>query len=383
MEKVCEYNICTGCGLCAAQCPKNSISMEMLNSFGHLYPVINQDTCIDCGLCINKCPAIHAPKLEKPATAYAAWSKDEEDYKSSTSGGVASVLSQHIISKGGVVYGCAMLPDIEVKHIRVGRQEDLPKLKGSKYVQSSIVDVIPQLKKDVKEGKLTLFIGTPCQVAAIKNIYKEQPENLYLVDLICHGVPSKEILKKHVHKVAKYSHYDNIIFRESSYIVVVVVDGKVVYRRPFNRPRYKDWYINTFFDGYIYRDSCYQCHYACPERISDITIGDFWGLGKHIPADEIPPHPNGCSVMLPMTEKGRELIDTVSVHMNMYEREVHEAVSGNDQLKRPCPLTRRIRLFRLMFPYVGRPAYKLVIFDKYIRYQLVKVKRSIIELVKR
>lgn len=383
MEKICDYSNCTGCGLCVAQCPKHSISMEVHGSLGHLYPEIDQDTCIDCGLCVRKCPAIHAPKLEKPTVAYAAWSKNEEDYKSSTSGGAASVLSQYIISKGGVVYGCAMLPDIEVKHIRVDRKEDLLKLKGSKYVQSSIVDIIPQLKQDVKDGRPTLFIGTPCQVAAIKNIYKEQPENLYLVDLICHGVPSVIILKKHVKKVADYPHYDNIIFRESSYIVVVVVGGKVVYRRPLNQPRYKDWYINTFFDGYTYRESCYKCRYACPERVSDITIGDFWGLGKHLPANEIPPHPDGCSVMLPVTEKGRELVDSVSGQMNMYEREVNEAVSGNDQLKRPCPLTRRIRLFRLMFPYVGRPTYKLVIFDKYLRYQWWGIKRSIIKFAKR
>lgn len=378
MKYVCDYNNCTGCGLCAVQCPKNCISMDIGDSLGHLYPKIDQSICIDCGLCQRNCPATHPLELKTARIAYAAWSKDEDDYKTSTSGGAASVLSQYVLSQGGVVYGCAMLPDIEVRHIRIDDIDDIKKLKGSKYVQSSIVDIIPALKKDVKEGRYTLFIGTPCQVAAVKKLFKEQPDNLLLVDLICHGVPSVELLRKHVHKVAKFPHYDNVIFRENSYIVVVVVVGRVVYRQPFNKPRYKDWYINSFFDGYTYRDSCYQCRYACPERISDITIGDFWGLGKSVPADEIPPHPNGCSVILPNTPKGKEVIRRIAGKMNMYERTVDEAVSGNDQLRYPCPLGRRKELFRFLFPYIGTSAYKLAIIDKYLKYSLKRVARKIL-----
>ena len=378
MIDICRKEYCTGCGLCVSQCPKQCISLQVDAKFGHLYPHIEQTTCIDCGLCQKKCPANHAVDGIKPKVAYAAWSKDEEDYRSSTSGGAASVLSHYIISKGGVVYGCAMLPDIDVRHIRIDRLEDIPKLKGSKYVQSSITEIISQLKSDVKNGKDTLFIGTPCQVAALRSIYKDQPENLYLVDLICHGVPSLSILKKHIKKVADYPHYDNIIFRESSYIVVVVVDGQVVYKCPFNRPRYKDWYINTFFDGYTYRDSCYHCHYACPERISDITVGDFWGLGKKKSAKEIPPHPNGCSVMMPITEKGQVLIDSIREKMNVYERDVEEAVAGNSQLRTPCSLTLRRKFFRVIFPYIGRSAYWLAVLDKYIKYQMLRGKNSII-----
>ena len=358
--------------------------MSAHGSLGHLYPKIIQDSCIDCGLCQKSCPALNPLEQIKPGTAYAAWSKDEEDYKTSTSGGAASVLSQYVLAQGGVVYGCAMLPDIEVKHIRIDSIDDIKKLKGSKYVQSSIVDIIPSLKTDVKVGRNTLFIGTPCQVAAIKKLFKEQPENLLLVDLICHGVPSVSILKKHVHKVANYSCYDNIIFREGTGIcVVVVVDGQIVYRQPLKSPRYKDWYINTFIDGYTYRDSCYKCRYACPERVSDITIGDFWGLGKHNPADDIPPHPNGCSVILPTTGKGLKVVNAISEEMNIFKRDVEEAVSGNDQLKFPSPYNRRKKIFRKLYPFLGRPAYKLVIFDKYTRYQLKRVKNKLSKLIKR
>lgn len=379
MKKVCDYKICTGCGLCAAQCPKKCISMDIDDSLGHLYPKISQDVCIDCGLCQKNCPAIHPLELKKADTAYAAWSKDEDDYKSSTSGGAASVLSQYVLSQKGVVYGCAMLPDIEVKHIRVDRLEDVWKLKGSKYVQSNIVEAIPTLKKDVNEGRLTLFVGTPCQVAAIKKLFKEQPDNLLLVDLICHGVTSLDILKKHVHRVANYPNYDKIVFRDSSSILIeIIVKGNSIYRVPFNKPRYKDWYINTFFDGYTYKNSCYTCRYACPERVSDITIGDFWGLGKKTPADEIPSHPYGCSVILPNTQKGKDTIHQVAPKINLYERTVEEAVNGNDQLRFPSPLGKRKRFFRILFPYIGTSAYRLAVIDKYMKYSLKRIIKKII-----
>lgn len=381
MYKVCDYKDCTGCGLCAAQCPKKCIRMDSGNQFGHLFPKIDQASCIDCGLCQKNCPAIHPVEHRQPLAAYAAWSRDDDDYKSSTSGGAASVLSQHVISKGGVVYGCAMLPDIDVRHVRVEDITDLYKLKGSKYVQSNVTDIYPQLRKDVKDGRLVLFTGTPCQVAAVKTMFKEQPENLILVDLICHGVPSLHMLRQHIKNVAYYSHYDKVLFREGNgiYVVVVVVEGKEVYRRYFNRPRYKDFYINSFFDGYTYRDSCYNCRYACPQRVSDITIGDFWRLGKNISADYIPEHPHGISVMLPSSVKGRKLIETISSSMNIYERSVKEAVDGNNQLRAPVTLTRRKILFRYLFPLIGKSSYRIAVMDKFLKYNIKRVVKKIIK----
>ena len=362
---------CTGCGLCAAVCPVKCISMEPGNDFGHLFPKIDRSVCIDCGLCQKSCPTLDSIEKRRPLTAYAAWSKDKNDYKSSSSGGAASVLSQYVLSHGGVVYGCSMLPDIEVKHIRIDDVKDLWKLKGSKYVQSNPSDIYLNLKQDVKEGRLTLFIGTPCQVAAVKSMFNSQPDHLILIDLICHGVPSSKLLKKHVKSIAPYPHYDKIVFRKGNAICIeVIADGNIVYCSFFNKPRYKDFYINAFFDGYIYRESCYSCRYACPDRISDITIGDFWKLGNNIPADDIPDHPYGCSLILPSSEKGLHLIENLSEKLNLYERTVEEAVEGNDQLRNPTPFTNRKFFFRMLYPIIGKSAYKIAVFDKFFKYNL-------------
>lgn len=382
MTEICHKEVCTGCGLCVARCPKKCISMQE-GFLGHLYPSIDNVTCIDCGLCQKSCPAIHPQEKFIPTIAYAAWAKDDEDYITSTSGGAASVLSQYIISQGGVVYGCAMLPNIEVKHIRVDNFNDLKKLKGSKYVQSSIIEVIPQIKEDVKSGRFTLFIGTPCQVAAVRGLLKDKPANLLLVDLICHGVPSVQTLRSHVHRVYPSEYYDMILFRDESYVLEVVVDGKKVYNRSLKDYRFREWYINTFFYGYTYRDSCYLCQYACPERCSDITIGDFWRLGKKTPADYIPEHNHGCSVILPITDAGKKAIEAISPKMNIYPREASEAIEGNDQLRQPLKQDWRIRFYRKHSDTFGSHLYHILNLDNILYNGLVKIKRTLKKHIKK
>lgn len=380
MDVICDFDNCTGCGLCVSLCPKQSISLKPEGSLGHVFPHINTATCIDCGICKKNCPVLHPVELIVPQTAFAAWSKDDDEYRSSTSGGIASELSRYVLSKGGVVYGCAMLSDIDVKHIRIDNISEINKLKGSKYVQSNAVGIYPQVKKDVKDGRLTMVIGTPCQIAAVNGLFRDRPDNLLLVDIICHGVPSVELLRKHVKKIANYSHYDNIIFRDGLIIYfVVVVDGKIVYRQTLKNPRYKDWYINTFIDGYTYRESCYHCRYACRKRISDITIGDFWGLGGKISADYIPEHKHGCSLILPITEKGMQFVERISMNLNIYERKFEEAVDGNEQLRTPFKKGMRIKMFKHLYPRFGNSAYYMVIPDKYVLSRAIQLLKALID----
>ena len=375
MIEICNSAYCTGCSLCAVSCPKNCISMEKTDNFGHLFPVINQMECINCGLCRNLCPSINKPEKKEIKECYAAWAKNSEEYKSSSSGGASAVLSKFFINNGGVVYGCAMLRNVEVKHIRVDNLDDLPKLKGSKYVQSRIDDVLPQIKQDVTDGKPVLFTGTPCQCEAVKRLFKHQPENLFLVDLVCHGVPSLEFLKKHVRSKIETTNADNVLFREGNkFIISIVVDGKTEYQMPLFEHPYKDLYYNTFINGYTYRDSCYHCQYACPKRAFDITIGDFWGLGSQESTIEIPEHQYGCSVILPSSDKGINLVNSIKDEMNIYPRHIEEAVSGNDRLRHPFKPNFRVNLFRFLVKCGFTPRiYKFVNGDRIIKHKLRQI----------
>lgn len=383
MKKICNSKICTGCSLCAARCPVQCISMH-LNEMGHRHPLIDQDKCIDCGLCVKGCPAIHTIESHRPLKAYAGWSRDTEDYQSSSSGGAASVLSQYIIENGGVVYGCTIEPGIHVKHARVDKKDDLWKLKGSKYVQSNIEDCISTLKIDVRDKRPVLFIGTPCQIAAIKRIYKVQPTNLWLVDLICHGVPSEQVLVKFIteHWNIKRENVLSVKFRDEKgfHLIVTLKDGTELSTTNIWTNRYfDDLYMNSFIDGFTYRESCYTCHYAKPERISDITIGDFWGLGRKFPTDEIPEHKYGISCLLPNTEHGIQLISNINGKMHLFERIVEEAIDGNDQLRSPKSTNWRINLFHIFNHYIGFSFrwYQLLTLDKRCLNILRKIKQRL------
>ena len=364
MNEICNKKDCTGCGLCIAQCPHNCISIHT-GVMGHVYPIIDHSRCTDCGLCRKKCPANTVFTYHKPVKAFATWSKDYETYKMSASGGIATEIARYIILSGGAVYGCASLPDIKIKHIRIDNVDDLPLLQGSKYVQSDIVSIIRPLKEDIKVGKPVCFIGTPCLVAAIRNIYKDKPDNLYLIDLICHGVPSIQELRKHIRRIAGKNRIDHMSFRkQNQYGLYLFSSNKVIYSYDLFAKRFQDSYMNPFMDAFNVRDSCYRCKYARPERISDMTIGDFWGLGDKYPAEEIPEHEIGCSVALPSTEKGMFLLDKISRRLNLYERPLQEAIDGNAQLQHPFFLNRRIRIYRNIQHLGYMPwAYHLLVSD--------------------
>ena len=362
MKTICEHHSCTGCGLCASLCPISCITMKP-GKIGHLFPNIDNKKCINCGLCLKRCPILNPIDLSSSQHAYAVWSKDESDYRSSTSGGASSVFSQYIILKGGVVYGCAVLQDAIIKHIRIDKIEDLYKIKGSKYVQSSIVEVLPQIKKDVKEEKPVLFLGTPCQIAAVKMLFKETPENLYLVDLVCHGTPSIRFLHNYLKRYIPIGKIDNIKFRSEKEYVINVFSGNTLFyssKKTYNY-QHKDYYIDAFMNGFSLRDSCHQCIYATSKRVSDITIGDFWGLGRELSCEEIPEHKYGISLVLTNTKKGQSLFQTISNKLNVFERPITEAVNGNERLRYPKEKTKMTATYQFCQPFMGdKGAYVFV-----------------------
>ena len=362
MRKVCDYQSCLGCGQCVITCPVSCITM-VVGKLGHLFPIIDEERCINCRLCERNCPALNLVDLIPSRQAFAAWSKDESDYRSSTSGGASSVLSQFIIQQGGVVYGCAVLPGARIEHVRIDNKDNLHKIKGSKYVQSSIVGILPLLQKDIKENRLVLFIGTPCQVAAVKKLFNIIPDNLITVDLVCHGVPSQKSLHDYLKRCVSVDTIDDLSFRsEDGFIIKAFSNGQLLYSSAeLWSNRYKDYYYNAFMDGFSYRDCCYECKYASPNRGSDVTIGDFWGLGNEMPCDGMPEHKFGVSLILINSDKGSSLFQAVSNSMVVFERPISEAINGNDQLRSPKEKTLKIRMFRVFQPIFGdEQAFKFV-----------------------
>ncbi len=371
MEVICDSTQCTGCFTCQNACPVSAITMQE-KGIGHLYPVINHDKCIDCGKCVRVCPVNSKPELYMPKKTYAAWASDLDEHKTSTSGGVAAVLTRKILEDGGVVYGCA-LKDGEIKHIRVNSLEDAQLLKGSKYVHSHINDAIKDIQTDIKIGRKVLFVGTPCQVAGIKSYFSEKSisNNFFTADLICHGVPPQRILFEYLSCLGFIaSELTQLKFREQGGCYLYVAQSNKCYRASER----KDLYYMAFNDNILFRESCFSCRYAILKRVGDLTIGDFWGLGKTTPFQ----YKTGgnISVVLVNTPQGQSLLAECSESgsLILFERSLEEAVNGNHNLKHPSPKNNADR-FRKLYPkYPLKIALNLCLVIRRIRSILSPVK---------
>lgn len=337
---------CSGCMACIDKCPKQCITVTK-GKLGHLFPLVTENQCVDCGLCLKTCPANNHSHFLQPLSVWATWRKDENKRIESSSGGLASVLSEVIIKTNGTVYGCAFAPLFTFKHIRCTSLEQLQLLKGSKYVQSDMRGVYTEIAQDLKVNKQVLFIGTPCQVAGVKHFFENKDENLYTIDLICHGVPSVNMLKESLPNTIWKHDFDKVVFRACTKYHFSAKSG---ISTVFDRPLHKDLFLKGFFTALYYRNSCYQCKYAQSKRIGDLTLGDFWGVDKEVVKTDLE---KGISLCMVNTQKGQRLFDFINKYIEKVERPIKEAFAGNKQLNHPMPHSLRAKYFSILYPIIG------------------------------
>lgn len=340
---ICEKEKCAACYACVNRCPKEAIYMEK-DEIGNLYTKVNEELCINCGICKKVCPVNNELNLTEPKHVYAAWAADIIDRNSSTSGGAATVFSKVVIEDHGVVFGAALDNEMNVRHIEVSNIEETVRLKGSKYVQSEIRDIYKKVKVRLMENKQVVFIGTPCQVSGLNSFLgKNEYKNLITVDLVCHGTPSGQLLKDYL-KEKGIKKYDFISFRDKEGFNLKL---RLNDREVLNEPMEKCAYYRGFMKALFYRENCYSCPYAGSKRCSDITIGDFWGLGKEEKFDKSVE--DGVSLILINTKKGEDFFNKCSKEFYYEERSLHEAVEGNSQLRSPSLKHKNYDLFKKLY----------------------------------
>ena len=194
MEKVCNIERCMGCMACENICPVNAIE-KVKNDRGFYEPKINKKICINCKMCQSMCPEITDIVKVEPIRIYACKNKEFDVRMSSSSGGTFLELAKKIFESDGSVYGAAFNDENKVVHIKAENEIEFEPIKKSKYVQSDVGNIYESLEEDLKKGRKVIFSGTPCQVQAALNLNEELRENLYLIDVVCHGVPSPGIFE--------------------------------------------------------------------------------------------------------------------------------------------------------------------------------------------
>lgn len=297
---------------------------------------------MDCGLCEEICPVLNKLELaEEQPKAFAAWSCDSEIRANSSSGGIFSELVKEVLAQGGAVLGAAYDENFVVKHICIETEEDLFKLRGAKYAQSDLGNSFIEIRNRLKNNQKVLFSGTPCQVAGLKSFLKKDYDNLICVDFVCHGVPSpmawKEYVKyrsqidssgqipKKINLRSKKSGWSR--YRYSN--LYEYPDGNAYTALSGN-----DLYMKLFVGDYISRESCSDCQFKGYSRVSDITLGDFWGIWDIAPEMD---DDQGTSLVLVQSEKGRKIFSEITDTICSKEMTLQQASMQNPSLLESSP----------------------------------------------
>lgn len=350
MISLADKQNCTGCMACLQVCPVKCISVRE-DDIGDLYPYIDRDICVECGSCMKVCPEISINRkdcFKKSDQVYAVWSLNTNNRSASASGGAAAEFYESALNQGYWICGVKYEEQYHVRHSLTKDPKEISAFRQSKYVYSEIEDIYGQIKELLRKKEKVLFISLPCKVAGLYSFLGDKlTGNLLTVDIVCHGTPPYAQLKEHIKKVAILNSEKLIFRKENEFLFEVTDNNKIVYSKIGRQ----DNYLAAFLDGLNYRPSCYNCSYARPERISDITIGDFWGLGSETPWNH--PYTGSISAVLINTEKGRKFWDECRERFFSEERSVEEAVKGNAQLNHPTPAHPKRAEFEALYKQKG------------------------------
>lgn len=330
-----DKKTCSGCSTCVQICVKKALVMQP-DEEGFLYPVLNTDLCIQCGLCDSRCPEfLDKSNVGNDQHCYIATTDVANYYKESASIGICTMLADYVVKQGGIVYGCYLDEnDWTAYHIGVTDHLGVQRIRNSKYLQSNTKTTFSEVKHNLKEGKMVLYIGTPCQVAGLKSYLKNDFDNLYTIDLICHGVFSPKLMPLEVSYWEKLfgARIHNFKFRSKRIYKhknggmvnfdIVKTNGKTKHIERFagSSPTYHCFAYSGDGMNYNLRLSCYDCPFKSDSRYGDITVGDPWFINESIIKDSRLDSINTIrSLYSSNTSKGRLLID--NIRHNLYEKE--------------------------------------------------------------
>lgn len=323
--EIIGYDKCTGCYGCLNTCPiKGAIEFKKTED-GFYKPFLTQE-CIQCGYCKEGCPVIKKVNVNKKEDleVFSCWSKDKEIIKNSSSGGIFSELSKEYLNNDGVVFG-AKWENGEIVHCGITKLEELKELQKSKYLQSKIDNCYLEVKKYLTSGKKVLFVGTPCEIAALNRVISH--ENLVTVDLICHGIPSYKAYEKYVKETFDLNTKDLVVdFRNKdtgweNFNLTFKSKNQIIAQ---NNHRKDIWFRGFLTDTYLNKP-CYNCEFRTLPRFADITLGDFWRVPIEVKNSD------GTSVVTINSKKGKKIFEKIKNNIEVKKVDLQMALNGN-----PC-----------------------------------------------
>lgn len=327
-----KKDLCSGCGACAAACPKNCIEMKS-DGEGFRYPEIDRARCVSCGKCESVCPVIAPLPVSQHTAALAAQNQEAEIRRQSSSGGVFSALADWALAKGGLVCAAVYGEDHSVVHTFAETSAEIGAMRGAKYAQSRAEQCFPEIQAALKQGRRVLFVGTPCQTAALRRYLGKDYGELLLVDMVCHGVPSPKVWQRYLTErlaadapEGRFAHI-NLRSKKTGWSrYAYSVDVRYENGAEYQLPQGQDWFMRGFVANLYLRPSCAQCGFKGVERCSDLTLGDCWGIWDIAPEFD---DDKGTSLLLIHSEKGQRVWAEIAPRFAVYPLTEAQAVEKN------------------------------------------------------
>lgn len=337
------YGQCCGCRVCGDVCPFGAISFQT-DAEGFVYPQVS-DACVGCGMCRKVCPELNGlDGNEETATQYVGClDKNADRRQTGSSGGIFGLLASAMMAEGYKICGAAFDENLKLKHRLVGDERGVEALKKSKYLQSDCSTIYHSVRKEVTEGGKVMFVGTPCQCAALRNYLGDKASEVLLVDFACHGVPSQDLFDRCMkyeeertggkvvgymfrHKIKPYGAPQN-------FLLTLEKDGELVKRagRYYEEPFYCGFQKYTTL-----RPSCYSCKWATTERVGDLTLADFWGVEQATEGWDRTAYP---SLVLLNTARGQAAFGKIKERLDYFYTTREVAVRKNGSLVRPTRMS--------------------------------------------
>ena len=351
MINIIDKTQCCGCNACGDACGHDAITFKT-DIEGFWYPVVDKNQCVDCGLCEKVCPIININELKKndflQPMCYAAEHKNMEVVFDSTSGGLFSALADVMYKDKGYVGGAVFNEDFSVRQYISNDKVDLPRIRSSKYLQSSFEGFFVQVRKLLRDGEKVLVCGSPCQMVALRAFLRKDYDNLIIVDYICRGINSPKVWRKYLDSFEE-RYGSKVVFckaKSKEYgwrnltQKVILANGKHVYETK-DQSNYTKGYLQT---NVYCRPSCYECKFKGYPRMADITLADFWGIEKINVSME---KNLGTSLVMVNSKKGEAYFEKVKERINYLEVPFSQAEKDNPALNKSLgkPLVNRKQFF--------------------------------------
>ena len=335
-ENAVAFDRCIGCQACVDICPVGAISFSY-DEWGSGSAYLSSGTaCVNCGRCKKICPAIEQGFNPIAENALAVISKHNS--RTGSSGGVFYEMAKRFISDGGVVFGAAFDEELRLVHKAAKTLPELTALCKSKYLHSDMSGVYKEIRSLLASGRRVMFVGTPCQTGAVKNLFYDQfGDSLWLVDFLCHGTGTQNVFDACVRaeeaklggKITEFSFRSKSRKAEHSYSYFLKKDNKTLKKSGYS---FEFPYYYQYLKYSIFNEACYSCAYAGQGRVGDITLGDFWGIQRYNKALH---DTKGVSMISLNTSRGKEMFDMIKDNCEIYAYPLEYASDHNEAFKKP------------------------------------------------